>query len=195
MTIRESPISTFHRACGDSKARGEFVGSSAQKSELLRASISLAASWHLVRLFIQGCRARLTGRAANRMPGENCPGSALTNPNGRGRQYRSLHRGISSDCSSRYQKHARQGARLLETQQQSLGLSTKISNFADVNNAQSFVASPPIVSARLKIRWAAVRRILNARGDCPSPALRTDASNSREYSRCNFDCSFTFRCF
>ena len=43
-TISRGTKSTFDWIRGESKARGEFVGSSAQKSELLRSSISLAAS-------------------------------------------------------------------------------------------------------------------------------------------------------
>ena len=116
--------------------------------ELLRVSIPLAASWRLVSLFLEIRRARSTGYPANQKPGENSSGPALKNPNCCGRQYRSLRRVISSDCLLRYQKHDQQGARLLGSQEQSLGLSAKISNSAVVNNAQSFVASPLIVSTR-----------------------------------------------
>ena len=180
--ISESIKSTLYGPRGEPKAKGEFSRSSAQKSELLRASISLAASRHLVSLFLEGCKVRSTGRAANRKPGENSPGPALRNLNCCGRQYRSLHRVILSHCLLRYQKHDQQGARLLGSQEQSLVFSTKISNSAVVNNAQSFVASPHIVSTRLEIRWAAVRRRLYARGELSgssaqkSKLLRTSIS-------------------
>ena len=114
-SISRRTQSTFDRVRGESEASGESFGSSAQKSKLLRASVSLAASWHLVRPFLEGCKVRSTGFAANRKLGENSPAPALKNLNCCERQCRSLRRGISSDYFSRGAKYVRQGSRRIES--------------------------------------------------------------------------------
>ena len=174
---------TIDRSRGEVEASGRLSGFSAQRSELLRSTISLAASWHLVRLFLEVQRARSTGYAANQKPGENSSAPALKNPNCCGRQYRSLRRGISSVYFSTYKKHDRRGTRRIGSQRENCpGPAHQNPNccgrqYRSLRRGLSSV----YFSTYKKHDRRGTRRIGSQRENCPGPALKNRNCCGRQY--------------